>query len=106
MQYSKFQDKQLSRLGFGTMRLPQKEDGSIEEGKVKEMVAYAIDHGVNYFDTAYPYHGGESERFIAVLKDFSSREINNVGTIGSKDTVVFKGVSDFWKIIHNINVSP
>ena len=59
-----FQGKQLSRLGFGTMRLPTNADGSIDETQVAEMTAYAIEHGVNYFDTAYPYHGGESERVI------------------------------------------
>lgn len=59
-----FQGKQLSRLGFGTMRLPTNADGSIDEVRVAEMTAYAIEHGVNYFDTAYPYHGGESERVI------------------------------------------
>jgi len=58
------QGKQLSRLGFGTMRLPTNADGSIDEARVAEMTAYAIAHGVNYFDTAYPYHGGRSERVI------------------------------------------
>ena len=64
MIYSDFQDKQLSLLGFGTMRLPTLPDGSIDETQVEEMVAYAMDSGVNYFDTAWPYHNGESERVI------------------------------------------
>ena len=64
MMTNDFQGKQLSRLGFGTMRLPTNADGSIDEAQVAEMTAYAIAHGVNYFDTAYPYHGGESERVI------------------------------------------
>lgn len=68
---NEFQGKQLSRLGFGTMRLPVKANGSIDEAQVTEMVAYAIGHGVNYFDTAYPYHGGQSERVIGrVLKSY------------------------------------
>jgi len=46
------------------MRLPTNGDGSIDEVQVAEMTAYALAHGVNYFDTAYPYHGGESERVI------------------------------------------
>lgn len=71
MIYSKFQEKQLSLLGFGTMRLPVNENGSIDEAQVKEMVDYAIKHGVNYFDTAYPYHSGESERVIGrVLSEY------------------------------------
>ena len=61
---SEFQGKRLSLLGFGTMRLPTHADGSIDEAQVAEMTAYALEHGVNYFDTAYPYHGGESERVI------------------------------------------
>lgn len=64
MMTNDFQGKQLSRLGFGTMRLPTNADGSIDEACVAEMTAYAIAHGVNYFDTAWPYHGGESERVI------------------------------------------
>ena len=51
----------LSRLGFGCMRLPQTEDKAIDEAEFRRMVDYAIDHGVNYFDTAWPYHGGHSE---------------------------------------------
>lgn len=61
MKYSDFQGLKLSCLGFGAMRLPQNEDGSIDESQVFKMVAYAAEHGVNYFDTAYPYHGGLSE---------------------------------------------
>ncbi len=61
MIYSDFQDLKLSRLGFGAMRLPTLPDGSIDEKQVYEMVDAAIEQGVNYFDTAYPYHGGQSE---------------------------------------------
>ena len=64
MIYNEFQDIQLSRLGFGTMRLPLLEDGSIDEPQVYAMTDYAMEHGINYFDTAYPYHGGNSERVI------------------------------------------
>ncbi len=57
---STFKGRTLSRLGFGAMRLPQK-DGEIDAEQVFRMVDYALAHGVNYFDTAYPYHGGMSE---------------------------------------------
>lgn len=71
MIYNNFQEKNLSLLGFGTMRLPMDADGKIDEAQVREMTRYAIEHGVNYFDTAYPYHGGESERVIGrVLKEY------------------------------------
>ena len=61
MQYNKACGENLSRLGFGCMRLPLTADGSIDEAEVQRMVDYALEHGVNYFDTAYPYHGGLSE---------------------------------------------
>ena len=61
MIYSDFQDKKLSLLGFGAMRLPTREDGSVDEELVRDMTKYAIENGVNYFDTAFPYHGGHSE---------------------------------------------
>ncbi len=64
MIYKNFKDKKLSLLGFGTMRLPLDAEGKVDEPQVEAMVKYALDHGVNYFDTAYPYHDGESERII------------------------------------------
>lgn len=70
MIYSDFQGLKLSLLGFGTMRLPLvpgDPSGQVDEKKTEEMVDYAIAHGVNYFDTAYPYHNGESERIIGRL---------------------------------------
>lgn len=71
MIYREFQNEKLSLLGFGTMRLPLNPDGSIDEAQVRQMTRYAMDHGVNYFDTAYPYHNGDSERVIGrVLKEY------------------------------------
>lgn len=55
---------ELSILGFGCMRLPVKEDGTIDEERATSQVRYAIDHGVNYVDTAWPYHMEQSEPFL------------------------------------------
>ena len=55
---------ELSLLGFGTMRLPLNEDKLINEEEVDKMVKLALDNGINYFDTAYPYHEGKSEIVI------------------------------------------
>ncbi len=59
----KFQDLELSALGLGTMRLPviDGDDSKIDEEKTKEMVAYAMENGINYYDTAWGYHSGNSE---------------------------------------------
>ena len=70
MIYSQFQDKKLPLLGFGTMRLPVK-DGAIDENQVREMVRLCMESGVNYFDTAWPYHDGLSEVVIGkILKEY------------------------------------
>ena len=62
MIYKTFQDLRLSALGMGCMRLPLKGgDTEINEHETARMVAYALEHGINYFDTAWGYHGGSSE---------------------------------------------
>ena len=63
MIYRKFQDLQLSALGMGAMRLPVVDgnDAVIDEPAAVEMVDYAMAHGVNYYDTAWGYHNGQSE---------------------------------------------
>lgn len=63
MIYKKFQNLQLSALGMGAMRLPTKNgsNADIDIEATKEMVDYAYTHGVNYFDTAWGYHSGNSE---------------------------------------------
>ncbi len=53
----------LSILGFGAMRLPEK-NGKIDEKRATAQIHYAINNGVNYIDTAFPYHMGESEPFL------------------------------------------
>lgn len=65
---------ELSVLGFGCMRLPVKEDGTIDEERATRQVRYAVDQGVNYIDTAWPYHMGESEPFLGRALEAGYRE--------------------------------
>nr|WP_294485647.1 aldo/keto reductase [uncultured Anaerosporobacter sp.] len=73
MEYRKL-DKlgiEISLLGFGCMRFPLSEDGSINEVESEKMIDKAIAEGVNYIDTAYPYHNGDSEPFVGkVLRKY------------------------------------
>ncbi len=68
MEYKNFKDEiKLSRLGLGNMRLPVKADEQgqpIDYEKAKEIIDYSLKHGINYYDTAYIYHNGESEGFV------------------------------------------
>lgn len=63
MIYKNFQDLKLSALGMGAMRLPVVggDDSRIDEAAAGKMVDYAMEHGVNYYDTAWGYHNGNSE---------------------------------------------
>ena len=66
MVYKAFQELQLSALGLGAMRLPVRNgnDGDVDVARAEEMVDYAMAQGVNYYDTAWGYHGGNSEAVL------------------------------------------
>ncbi len=65
----------LSKLGFGCMRFPVA-NGSVDYTKTKELIDHAISNGINYFDTAYDYHNGNSEIVIGeILSEYPRDEI-------------------------------
>ena len=76
MIYRDFQDLKLSALGMGAMRLPVMagDDSAIDEAATAEMVAYAMEKGINYFDTAWGYHGGHSEEVMGKVLGRYPRE--------------------------------
>ncbi len=62
---------ETSLLGYGCMRFPVNGEGKIDEPEAEKLLKKAIAEGVNYLDTAYPYHGGDSELFVGkVLKQY------------------------------------
>ena len=95
MIYKQFQDIRLSALGLGAMRLPALEgkDAQIDEPAAQEMVDYAMEYGVNYYDTAWGYHSGQSElalgRALArypresfyLATKFPGYDLNNMGKV-------------------------
>lgn len=94
MIYKKFEDMELSALGFGAMRLPVTgPDKKVDEVQVAAMVKKAMDSGINYYDTAYGYHGGASERIMgkvlkayprdsyAIATKFPGYDLSNMGKV-------------------------
>ena len=62
---------ETSLLGYGCMRFPTTAEGKIDREAAEKLLDKAYEQGVNYFDTAYPYHNGESEAFVgSVLKKY------------------------------------
>ena len=77
MIYNEFQGKKLSALGMGCMRLPvvDGDDSKIDVEATKEMLAYCMNKGINYYDTAYGYHNGQSELVVGeLLKDYNRED--------------------------------
>ncbi len=120
MIYKDFMSKKLSALGFGAMRLPtvgNSFDAPIDEQQTAEMVAYAVENGVNYFDTAYGYHNGQSEvvmgnilraypRESYYLADkFPGYDLANMGKVAEifEEQLVKTGMDYFdFYLFHNV----
>ncbi len=83
MIYKKFQDISLSALGLGAMRLPTVDGNpmsAIDVKQTEEMVSYAMEQGINYYDTAYGYHDGESEKVMGKILNTYPRESYYIAT--------------------------
>jgi predicted aldo/keto reductase-like oxidoreductase len=72
MQYRRLgkTEEQVSILGFGCMRLPLLDDqnNNIDRAEAVKMLRFAIDQGVNYIDTAFPYHGTGFDKVVIVKR--------------------------------------
>lgn len=100
MKYRTLAGEKVSVLGFGCMRFPLTEPGnaaSIDEEKSTAMIKRAIDMGVNYFDSAYVYHDGKSESFLAKALGSELRKKVNIAT--KCPTWHLKCEEDFDKIL-------
>ncbi len=102
MQYRDFGNTGLkvSALGFGAMRLPVVEVNGkyeIDEPEAIKMIRHAIDEGVNYVDTAYPYHDGMSEILVGKALQDGYREKTYVATKSPMWEV--NSEEDFWRIL-------
>ena len=82
MVYKQFQDIKLSALGLGAMRLPvmNGDDAKIDEDRTAEMVAYAMEQGINYYDTAWGYHMGNSETVMGKVLNRYPRDSYYIAT--------------------------
>lgn len=100
MVYRKFKDLQISGLGFGTMRYPiiDGQSGQIDKEAAREMIAYAMAHGVNYYDTAWGYHAGTSEVVTGeLLKEYPRDSFYLATKFPGYDTSNFGKVEEIFE---------
>ena len=124
MIYKDFHGKKLSMLGLGCMRFPMLEnkqnDGDIDIAKTEEMFEFAFKNGINYFDTAWGYHNGQSEPIVGKILSKYPRESfylatkfpgYDLGNMGKAEEIFNKQLSrlqtdyvDFY-LIHTVSES-
>lgn len=98
--FSKF-EKPVSLFGIGCMRLPTVKKGNetvIDEAEAIKMIRYGIDHGVNYIDTAYMYHGGQSE--VVVGKALADGYREKVFLATKSPVWMVKEYDDFERLLN------
>lgn len=93
--YGKKIDRSVSALGMGTMRLPTGPDGEVDGPQAIALMEAAFDAGINYADTAYPYHAGTSEGFLA-------QALNN----GWRDKVHVADKLPIWEVHSYADQTP
>ena len=120
MYYNDFRDLKLSGLGMGNMRLPILDNDSsrIDEELAGKMLAYCLKNGINYFDTAYGYHGGNSEKVVGkLLKQFPRDSFYLATKFPSYDPSLFTRMPEIFEeqlqklqvdyfdfyLMHNVN---
>lgn len=98
MQYRTFGslDYKPSALGFGCMRFPYK-DGKVDEEEAVRMIRRGVDAGINYLDTAYPYHEGRSESIVGAAVKDGYRD--KVKVVTKMPTWLVKDASDFDRLL-------
>ena len=80
MDYRELAGNSVSLLGYGCMRFPTNEAGEIDEPRAEKLLLRAYEQGVNYFDTAWPYHSGKSEPFVGKVLSKLDRDSFYIAT--------------------------
>lgn len=87
MDYRKIGNTDVSLLGYGCMRFPTTAEGAIDEPRAEALLKRAYEAGITYFDTAWPYHKGQSEPFVGkAMKQFK------------RDTFLFATKLPIWSL--------